>query len=347
MNFKKYSILCLLTITLLSSCDKPYKFKLDTPKSVVLNLPITATLTEKNNQPIDSVHFFINGIQYPASANYSFTLNSAKVGLGKHAVKALAFYPGKVKKINTSIEVLSDIKPVIYTYKVINTYPHDEKAYTQGLEYHNGYLYESTGKRGASSIRKVELTTGKVIQKIAINKKYFGEGITIFKDKIHFLTWEAKKGFVYDLKTFKQEKEFAYKKSPEGWGLTHNDNELIKSDGTHKIWFLDPETHQEKRAIQVYHHQGKVRDLNELELVRGDIYANYWKKPTIAIIDPATGAVKGLADLSGLQSDIKKGQKLDVDGVLNGIAYDAKNNRLFVTGKNWNRLFEIELVQKQ
>jgi glutaminyl-peptide cyclotransferase len=347
MNFKKYSILCLLTITLLSSCDKPYKFKVEVPKSVKMNGSFTATLTEKNNQPIDSVQFFVNGIQYSTDAKHSFTLNSSKVGLGKHAIKALVFYPGKVKKVNSAVEVLSNITPAIYTYKIINTYPHDAKAYTQGLEYHNGFLYESTGRKGESSIRKVDIKTGKVLQKIDINNRYFGEGITIFNDKIHFLTWQSKKGFVYDLNTLQQEKEFNYNKSVEGWGLTHNDSELIKSDGTHKIWFLDPETHQEKRAIQVYHHKGKVKDLNELEFINGDIYANYWKKPTIAIIDPATGAVKGLANLAGLQNEVKKTQKLEVDDVLNGIAFDAKNNRIFVTGKNWAKLFEIELVKKQ
>lgn len=347
MNFKKYSILCLLTITLLSSCDTPHKFKVELPKSVKLNDSFTATVSEINNQPFDSIQFFVNGKQYPNTNDNSFSVNTSNIGLGKHAVKALVFYPGKVKRLNNSIEVLSNFTPDIYTYKVINTYPHDAQAFTQGLEYHDGFLYESTGQRGKSSIRKVEIKTGKVLQKIDIDKKYFGEGITIFDDKIHFLTWQSKKGFVYDRKTMKQEKEFSYGKSKEGWGLTHNNSELIKSDGTYKIWFLDPETHKEKRAIQVYHHRGKVKDLNELELINGDIYANYWKKPTIAIIDASTGAVKGLADLSGLQNQIKKAQKTGVDNVLNGIAFDAKNNRLFVTGKNWEKLFEIELIKKQ
>lgn len=347
MNFKKYSILCLLTITLLSSCDTPYEFSIDIPKTVKMNSSFTATLTENNNQPIDSVQFFVNGIQYPRASKNSFSVNSSNMGLGKHALKTLVFYPGKVKKVNSSIEVLSNIVPDIYTYKIINTYPHDANAFTQGLEYHNGFLYESTGKNGASSIRKVELASGKVLQKIDIDQKYFGEGLTIFNDKIHFLTWKAKKGFVYDLKTLKKEKEFNYNKSLEGWGFTHNDTELIKSDGTNKIWFLDPETHQEKRNIQVYHHKGKVKDLNELELINGDIYANYWKKPTIAIIDAKTGAVKGLANLAGLQNEVKKTHPLGSDDVLNGIAYDAKNNRIFVTGKKWDKLYEIELVKKQ
>lgn len=346
MHFKKFYILCVLTIMLLSSCETPYRFTLNVPKSTTLNGSFTATLNEENDQPVDSVHFFVNGKQYPTDTKNSFTLNAAALGLGKHAVRALVFYPGRVKKVNNTIEVFSDTEPVIYTYKVINSYPHDANAYTQGLEYYNGYLYESTGRKGESSIRKVDIKTGKVLQKIDIDKKYFGEGITIFNDKIHFLTWKANKGFVYDLKTMALEKEFSYGKSPEGWGFTHNDTELIKSDGTHRIWFLDPETHQEKRAIQVYHHKGGVKDLNELEWVNGDIYANYWKKPTIAIINPVTGAVKGLANLKGLQDEVKKTQNLEVDDVLNGIAYDAENDRLFVTGKKWNRLFEVELVKK-
>lgn len=352
MNFKKYSILCLLTITLLSSCDTPYRFNVEVAKSVKLKGSFTAKLTEKNNQPIDSVQFFVNGVQYAADAKHSFSLNSAKIGLGKHAIKTLAFYPGKVKRLNNTVEVLSDFAPSIYTYKIINTYPHDASAYTQGLEYHNGFLYESTGQRGASSIRKVEIKTGKVLQKVDIDKKYFGEGITIFGDKIHFLTWESKKGFVYDLKTLKQEKEFSYDNSIQGWGLTHNNTELIKSDGTHQIWFLDPETHEEKRKIQVYHHRGKIALLNELELMNGDLLANYWTtekpiKSTIIMINPTTGAVKGMIDLKGLRNEIMKTQKLEPDHVLNGIAFDAKNNRLFVTGKNWGKLFEIELVKKQ
>ncbi|MFY0603563.1 MAG: glutaminyl-peptide cyclotransferase [Flavobacteriaceae bacterium] len=347
MNFKKHIVLFLLTITLLSSCDTPYLFTVETPKSITLGDSFTATMSENSNQPIDSVQFFVNGVPYAKVSENSFTANSNNLGIGKHTVKTLVFYPGKVKKLTNFVEVFSNITPVIYTYKIINTYPHDTKAYTQGLEYHNGFLYESTGKNGTSSIRKVALKTGKVLQKVDIDAKYFGEGMTIMDDKIHFLTWKANKGFVYDLKTLTQEKEFSYGKSLEGWGLTHNDTELIKSDGTNNIWFLDPETHQEKRKIQVYHHRGSVKDLNELELVNGEIYANYWKKPTIAIIDPASGAVKGLANLAGLQESVKKTQKLDIDGVLNGIAFDAKNNRLFVTGKNWAKLFEIELVKKQ
>ncbi|MGB0880755.1 MAG: glutaminyl-peptide cyclotransferase, partial [Polaribacter sp.] len=235
-----------------------------------------------------------------------------------------------------------------YTFKIVNSYPHDTKAYTQGLEYYKGFLYETTGRKGQSTLRKVDIKTGKVLQKIDLDKKYFGEGMTIVNDKIIWLTWQNKKGFVYDLKTFQQEEEFEYDKSKEGWGLTHNESELIKSDGTHKIWFLDATTKKEKRYIQVYNHKQSIPYLNELEYVNGKIYANYWKNPLIAIINPSSGIVEGIANLSGLKKEMEKTQKLtDEDDVLNGIAYDKASNRIFVTGKNWGKLFEIELIKKQ
>jgi glutaminyl-peptide cyclotransferase len=171
--------------------------------------------------------------------------------------------------------------------------------------------------------------------------------MTIVNDKIFWLTWENKKGFVYDLKTFEQKKEFAYVKSKEGWGLTQNETELIKSDGTNKIWFLDKDTQKEKRSIQVYTNNRAVDKLNELELINGKLYANKWQQNTIIIINPNTGIVEGLADLRGLKKEMEKTQKLiPQDEVLNGIAFDAQNNRLFVTGKNWGKLFEIKLIKK-
>ncbi len=262
-------------------------------------------------------------------------------------VSALVFYPGKTKKQNNSFEVFANVKPTIYSYKIINSYPHDKEAYTQGLEYYNGFLYETTGRRGQSTLRKVAIKSGKVLQKVDLDKKYFGEGMTIFNNKIYWLTWEAKKGFIYNLETFKQEKEFAYHKSNEGWGLTHNNTELIKSDGSSKIWFLDPETLQEKKYIQAYTTDRAVKDLNELELINGKIYANKWQKNTITIIDPNTGIVEGLVDLRGLEKERSKTQKLEPhDEVLHGIAFDTENNRLFVTGKTWGQLFELELIKK-
>ena len=336
----------LLCFLLTISCTKAYKFTLKSPKKTSFNQTVKISLTENNNKQIDRVQFFVNGKEITSEAN-SATINTTKLGVGKHAISALVFYDEKSKKINNSFEVFADKAPAIYSYKIINEYPHDTKAYTQGLEYYNGFLYETTGREGQSSLRKVAIKTGKVLQKIDLDKKYFGEGMTIFNNKIYWLTWKAKKGFVYDLETFKQEKEFSYGKSTRGWGLANNGTVLIKSDGTNKIWFLDAKTQKEKRYIEAYTQDRAVDYLNELEMVNGKLYTNKYQKNTIIIIDPNTGIVEGLADLRGLEKEMSKTQKLVAeDEVLNGIAYDKENNRLFVTGKNWGKLFEIELIKK-
>ncbi|WP_405562529.1 glutaminyl-peptide cyclotransferase [Polaribacter sp. Asnod6-C07] len=334
----------LLSFFLFTSCDKDYKFTLNVTKKNTIKDKITINLKEENNQQVNSVQFFVNGKEISSDGN-SLTLNAADFGVGKHSVSTLAFYPGKTKKLNNSFEIFADKKPVLYNFEIVNSYPHDTNAFTQGLEYSNGFLYETTGRRGQSTLRKVDIKSGKVLQKIDLDKQFFGEGMTIVNDKVYWLTWEAKKGFVYDLKTFKQESEFKYNKSKEGWGLTHNDREFIKSDGSNKIWFLDLETLNEKRAIQAYTNKLSLKKLNELEWVNGKIYANYWQKPLIAIINPKNGVVDGIINLKGLVKEMEKTQKLkDQDDVLNGIAYDAANDKLFVTGKNWGKLFEIKLI---
>ncbi|QOD62228.1 glutaminyl-peptide cyclotransferase [Polaribacter haliotis] len=345
---KNFSILIsFLSIFVLTvSCNDPYKFSIEKPEKVILNESINVKILEKKGKSIDKVQFYVNGKEV-TSEGVSTTINTTNLGVGKHSISALAFFEGKTKKTNAFIEVFANKKPAIYNFKIVNTYPHDTKAYTQGLEYYNGFLYETTGRRGQSTLRKVEIKTGKVLQKVDLDKKYFGEGMTIVNNKIIWLTWENKKGFVYDLETFKQEKEFAYNKSKEGWGLTQNKDQLIKSDGTNKIWFLDKETFKEKKSIQVYTHDRALESLNELELIDGKIYGNIYQKSAIAIINPETGIVEGLADLRSLEKEMAKTQKLVAnDEVLNGIAYDKENNRIFVTGKYWGKLFEIELIKK-
>jgi glutamine cyclotransferase len=242
---------------------------------------------------------------------------------------------------------MADAPPVIYTFKIVNSYPHVQKAYTQGLEFIDGYLYEGTGKNGTSYIRKVELETGKVLQQADLDDKYFGEGITVLKDKLYQLTWRDGIGFIYDLKSFEKLGEFKYTKSREGWGLTNNGEKLIKTDGTERIWFLNPETLLEESYIEAYTNTQKVEKLNELEYYNGKIYANRWQLNSIMIIDPISGKVEGVADLNPLRTEILKSQSLkDSDEVLNGIAFDKENNRMFVTGKHWGKLFEIELIRK-
>ena len=330
-----------------TSCESEYKLSIKAPSKAILEDQIKISLLEENNFPVDEVTFFVNGKEM-TSTNLSFTLDTKNYGTGKLIVSAMVAYGDqKSKRVNTSIEILSNIPFTSYDFKIINTYPHDSNAYTQGLEFYNGFLYETTGQYGESSLRKVELKTGKVIKKIDLNKRYFGEGMTIFNDDLFFLTWKANKGFIYNLETLELKNEFSYNKSKEGWGLTHSQTELIKSDGTSKIWFLDPNTQQEKRYIEAYTDKQSLNRLNELEFINGKIYANYWQKPLIAIINPNNGVVEGIINLTRLVKEMEKSQKLlKEDDVLNGIAFDKKNNRMFVTGKNWGKLFEIELIKK-
>lgn len=230
-----------------------------------------------------------------------------------------------------------------YTYEIVNTYPHDATAFTQGLEFHDGFLYESTGRNGASSLRKVELTTGKVLQQRDVPIQYFAEGLTILKDRVYQLTWQAEKGFVYDLQTFKLLKEFPYR--GEGWGLTHDEQFLIMSNGTNQIRFLDPKNYAVKRTISVVDRGMPLSELNEIELIKGVIYANVWQTDQIVQVDPESGKILGWVNLAGLLKHAGD-PPLDTEAVLNGIAYDAENDRLFITGKLWPKLFEIRLKSK-
>jgi len=227
----------------------------------------------------------------------------------------------------------------VYGYEIVHTYPHDPDAFTEGLFYLNGYLYESTGLEGRSSIRKVRLETGEVVQKYEVPAQYFGEGIVNWKGRLIGLTWKSHVGFVYDLKTFKPQHRFAY--DGEGWALTQNGEQLLMSDGTPDIRLLNPQTLLQTGRIHVTLDDKPVANLNELEWVKGELYANVWTTNWILRIDPHDGRVVGAIDLSGLlaPSDVVKGQT----DVLNGIAYDAGADRLFVTGKNWPKLFEIKL----
>ncbi len=230
------------------------------------------------------------------------------------------------------------ISPPRYTFRIVNNYPHDPGAYTQGLIYKDGFLYEGTGLRGHSTLRKVDLTTGEVIQSLILDPNLFGEGITLFDDRIIQLTLTSGIGFIYDPQSFLKQGEFRY--TPEGWGLTHDGRQLIMSDGSAELRFLDVETFEETARITVTDRGQPVRWLNELEYVDGEIYANVWQSDVIARISPETGNVLGWIDLSSLLGDEPQA------GILNGIAYDSEGKRLFVTGKNWPRLFEIALVSE-
>jgi glutaminyl-peptide cyclotransferase len=227
-----------------------------------------------------------------------------------------------------------------YTYAVVNTYPHDTNAFTEGLVYSDGFLYESTGLNSASSLRRVNLTTGAVQQEVTLSSQYFGEGITVVNDTIFQLTWQSNIGFIYNKTTFAAIGNFTY--PTEGWGLTYNGAELIMSDGTNNLYFIDPTTFENTGQIQVHDGNKTVVNINELEYVNGDIFANIWQTSTIAIINPQTGQVKGWIDLTGLSSANENNS--NSEAVLNGIAYDQENDRLFVTGKDWANLYEIRIM---
>jgi glutaminyl-peptide cyclotransferase len=228
-----------------------------------------------------------------------------------------------------------------YTFKIIQAYPHDRTAFTQGLAYREGFLYEGTGLNGRSSLRKVRLETGDVVQELDLKADLFGEGITLLKNEIFQLTWRSQIGFVYNLSDFRLLRWFSY--SGEGWGLTTNGRELFMSDGTSDIRVLDPTTLLEKRRIKVHDGTTSIDQLNELEFVEGEIFANVWQTNRIARISPQSGKVVGWIDLAGLLNPIYHPER---GAVLNGIAYDPNQKRLFVTGKLWPSIFEIRLVPK-
>ena len=231
---------------------------------------------------------------------------------------------------------------VTYGYRIVNTYPHDPLAYTQGLIYQDGFLFESTGMHGHSSLRKVRLETGEVVQQRSIDYRYFAEGLTEWRGRLVQLTWQSNVGFLYDLKSFNLEGTFRYE--GEGWGLTHDGKRLIMSDGTEFLRFLNPETLEESGRVAVMDGRNAVNNLNELEFVKGEVFANVWHSDRIARISPQSGTVLGWIDLKGI---LPRVYQLDPEAVLNGIAYDSAGDRLLVTGKLWPKLFEIKIAPRR
>lgn len=298
---------------------------------------------ESINQKPDSVIVSYDG-KYAAtfkSEPWEYNIPSASTtSTGRKSVKAVAFRNGNSKTVTRFIIVYSDLPPKRYGYKVINTYPHDREAFTQGLFFSNGVLYEGTGQQTGSTLREVELTTGKVIRQLNLSSELFGEGITLFKDRIFQVTWQSKVGFVYEKETFRQIKKIYYQS--EGWGLTTMNDKIVMSDGTNVLYFFDPESFTVVSRIEVYDNEQKVDSLNELEYINGEIWANIWMSDIIARIDPASGEVTGYINLKGILKD--PGTNTSVD-VLNGIAFDTEGNRIFITGKNWPKLFEIRVTE--
>ncbi len=351
MSVYKYLYLLFLGILTISCGDDPEdkssEFSLEITndkKEFQLGETIGAAIMADGIR-LDSVVYFLGPQRLEKTlpgTSLAYTFQEEK--LGKWPFTAKIYSEGNVQELQEEITLFNDTPPVSYTYEIIKSYPHATDAYTQGMEFYKGELYESTGQYGESTLRKVDLMTGEVQRSIDIPKEYFAEGITALNDKIYMLTWLEGVGFIYDVDTFEKLGEFGYNQSQQGWGLANDGHRLYKSDGTEKIWFLNPETLAEENFIQTVTHRTISTQLNELEWVEGKIYANTYQKDGVAIINPANGAIEGVINFQGLRERLGNQDELDpVNDVLNGIAYNANTQKLYVTGKDWDTLFEVEI----
>ena len=339
--------LFLLSVLQIESCDE---------NSESDNISVSTNITDKKIQLNDTLKIILSkslkNLVFEIKTNnqikkitpidlniennnqYNFLLNNLTLGKKELIIKSV----NTVKKVNFTL--LNNIAPKVYDYEIINEFPRSMNSYTQGLEFYNDTLYESLGRYGQSKLVKVEFRTGKKLKEINLASEYFAEGITILNNKIFQLTWKEKVGFVYDIDNFNKINSFEYENSLEGWGICNNGIKLYKSDGTEKIWLLDPENLKEEDYIEIYTNKNKVVGLNELEWINGKIYANRYLFDGIAIINPENGAIEGVINLSTLKNKVTQHENLDV---INGIAYNKKRNSIFVTGKMWDKLFEIRI----
>ncbi|WP_394759572.1 glutaminyl-peptide cyclotransferase [Flavobacterium sp.] len=345
---KKYNVFVfiLLTTIFIGCGDKNNSknlFSIDESKFKAMyhNEDVISLIVKNDaNKTIDSIVYFNNDKKIGSvkgNAKFDYALTNEK--LGYQNLKTIVYYEGSTEETTTRVELLSSIEPKILTYTVLNTYPHDKASFTEGLEFYDGNLYESTGKNGTSYFAKTDYKTGKIVQKVDLEAKYFGEGITFINGKMFQLTWKDSTGFIYDANTLKLEKTFKFDKKIEGWGMTNDKQYIYQSDGTEKIWKMNPENQKMIDFVNVYTNTSKIKSVNELEWIDGKIYANIWQKDAIIIINPLTGAVEALVDLSGLRKKTNAGS----EDTLNGIAYNPKTKTIFVTGKNWDKMFEIKV----
>lgn len=349
---RKLTAVCVMFMAVIAfSCKREkgstavgFKFP-EQGKEISLGQDVKIELDVPSGTSIHSATYLLDGKVIGAKNGAEvFILKTGNLGLGYRLISAVVDNGKQKDTLTVNIVLKSAIVPSLFSYKIIHAFPHDTSSYTQGLEYHEGKFLESTGEYGSSTLRWVDVKSGKALQKIDIDKKYFGEGSALVGDKVILLTWQENTGFVYDAKTFQQIAAFAYQNSREGWGLTFNGKQLIKSDGTNRIWFLNKDHYKEENFIEVFDHNGPVDQLNELEYIDGKIYANIYQTDKIAIINPQSGAVESYIDLTGILPAQDRYPNTDV---LNGIAWDAKGKRLFVTGKKYSKLFQIDLVPKK
>ena len=336
----KHSIVFFFFLLILNCNPDPSSgFKIHIKSSgdkILIDDRISINIISPNNKIIDSIEYYLN------DRLVSNEVKLVDYKVGENNVAAKIFSNNEIISINKKFDIYSNIEPEIMTYKVITEYKHDKNAYTQGLEFYNNQLYESTGLNGKSTLRKSDYISGEILNIVKLDYEYFGEGLTIINDKIYQLTWKNNIGFIYDL-DFNKIGNFDYGKSKEGWGLCNDGSFIYKSDGTNKIWILDPETLEEIRFIEVLTNRSKIKNINELEYIDGKIYANTYQfnRDVVIVINPLNGVVEKVIDFSGIRDRVT--QKPDLD-VMNGIAYF--DGKIFVTGKNWDKLFEVEVVSK-
>ena len=336
----KHSIIFFFFLIILNcSSDLSSGFKIQIKSSsdkILLDDEIFIDVISPNNKIIDSIEYYLNG----ELVSNEVRLVDYKVGENNVSVKI--FSNNETISINKKFDIYSNIEPEIMTYNIISEYKHDKNAYTQGLEFYKNQLYESTGLNGKSTLRKSDYKSGEILNIVNLDYEYFGEGLTVINDKIYQLTWKNNIGIIYDL-DFNKIGTFDYGKSKEGWGLCNDGSFIYKSDGTNKIWVLDPETLQEIRFIEVLTNKSRIKNINELEYIDGKIYANTYQfnRDVVIVINPLNGVVERVIDFSGIRDRVT--QKADLD-VMNGIAYF--DGKMFVTGKNWDKLFEVKIVSK-
>ena len=340
MRINFYLFFILIVFISCSNEKQIYEISVSS-ESEIFNKESKVSLEIKLNNfliKVEDLKFFLNGKKVSNETNLSIAR------LGSNSIKAQFTHNNQKKILIKNIDVYNTDQPNLYSYEIIGEYPHDISLYTQGLEFKNNILYESTGLNGYSSLRKFDVYKNQLIVVRFLDDEYFGEGLTILNNKIYQLTWKNRIGFIYDLKTMNMEKSFNYGQSSEGWGLANDGNNLYKSDGTEKIWIIDPVTLKEIDNIEIVTDKKKVKNINELEIVDEKIYANTYQfnKDVVLVINKLTGSVDGIIDFGNLRNKVKQHNNLDV---LNGIAFNKKRNSFFITGKRWDKIFEVKIIK--
>lgn len=307
---------------------------------------VTVKVSYPADMKPDSIVYLVDSARITSKKDSSaITLKTDTFSLGPRVITARLFTAGKSQEASTNIVLVAPKAPQEMTYQVIKKYPHDTSAYTEGLLYNDGYLYESTGEPGHSDLRRVDLETGKVLQRVKLEPKYFGEGSAIIGNKIVMFTYREKVGFVFDKNTFKLDSTFTNNVGVEGWGVTYDGNKIYLDDSTNRIWFLDKHNYRSIGYIDVYDDKGPIDQVNELEYIDGKLYSNVYTKDTILVINPKTGAVEQRVDMANLWPLKDRPANYDNEqNVLNGIAWDEKGKRLFVTGKKWPYLYQVKFT---